>query len=98
MDIEGSEWSALESMFSSGILQRVKQLAVEIHIYPNGLTDPKTFYSKWKVLRRLELLGFRHWYWHFNFYGAYRFQNKTRTCCYELVYVNTNFIKATANT
>jgi len=92
MDIEGSEWTVLESMFRSGILAHVKQFGFEVHIMSNAGTSAKTFFSRWKTLRRLEDFGFRRWFWHFNFYGTYMFNWKARSCCYELVYINTNFM------
>lgn len=32
MDIENSEWGALETMFQEGVLKNIKQIAMELHI------------------------------------------------------------------
>ena len=95
IDIENNEWSSLEAMYTSNILDRVKQFGLEIHTMPPGTTDAKAFYTRWRTLKRLEEFGFRRWYWHFNHYGAYQFKGHVRSCCYELVYINTNFLHPT---
>jgi len=92
MDVEGGEWSILESVFQSGVLANVKQLGFEIHTMSMASTTVKTFFEHWKTLKRLETFGFRRWYWHFNFYGAYIYRGRARSCCYELVYINVNFM------
>ena len=92
-DIEGSEWSALEAMYSSKVLANVKQIAFEIHV-PRDNTVAG-FYQKWKTLKRLEEFGFRRWYWALNYRGrnVYIQDQKTRSCCYEMVYINTNYLR-----
>lgn len=92
MDVETSEWTILESMYQSGILSKVKQLGFEVHIMSKSSTTANVFFQHWKTLKRLESFGFRRWYWHFNYSGGYMYKNKPRTCCYELVYINTNFM------
>ena len=92
MDIESSEWTVLESMYRSGILANVKQFGFEVHIMSKSSTTAELFFQRWKILKRLESFGFRRWYWHFNPSGAYMYENEPRSCCYELVYINTNFM------
>jgi hypothetical protein len=79
-------------MYKTDILSRVKQLGIEIHIMVKGLADSKVFYQRWSILKRLEDLGFRRWYSHFNEWGKYDFRGLARSCCYELVYINTKFL------
>jgi len=94
-DVEGSEWAALETMLKSNILQsKVKQLAFEIHIHAESRTATG-FHHFWKLLDQLEHIGFGRWYWHLNNYGSngYTFEGRTRSACYEMVYINTAFLK-----
>jgi hypothetical protein len=95
IDVEANEWGALESMIEDGILLNVKQLAVEIHTRElnNLKSSAADLFRYWTILRQLELIGFRKWYWHFNIWGFYPAQDGSKylSCCYELVYVNTNY-------
>jgi hypothetical protein len=95
IDIEDNEWKSLEAMYTSDILSRVKQFGIEIHTMPTGTVNTKAFHYRWTVLKRLESFGFRRWYWHFNHYGAYSANGRVRSCCYELVYINVNFLSNT---
>ena len=49
--------------------------------------------SRAGVLKRLHSIGFRRWYIHHNHQGRYMFNGTTRTCCYEMVYVNYGFLR-----
>jgi len=96
LDVESSEWAALESMLEEHMLDRVKQLAIEIHTseifkLTSSLDDLVRY---WTILRRLELIGFRKWHWNFNVWGffAARDTSKYLSCCYELVYININYM------
>ena len=96
MDVEYNEWSALERIISDGLLRYVKQLAVEVHtreLFNQG-SSSSDFYHYYEILRHLELVGFKKWYWHFNTWGFYPNKDGSRylSCCYELVYINTNYI------
>lgn len=96
IDVEGSEWGALAKMLEERMLNRVKQLAIEIHtpeLYKvKSSIDDIIQYST--VLSQLELIGFRKWYWNFNIWGFFpaRDGSKYLSCCYELVYINMNFV------
>ena len=92
VDVEGSEWTILESIYQSGLLSKVKQFGFEIHTMSTSRTPAMTFFEHWWTLTRLESFGFRRWYWHFNFYGTYVYHGRARSCCYELVYINVNFM------
>ena len=98
IDIEYNEWDSFQAMFDENSLKNVKQFAFEIHT--NELHNKQTstvehFVSYYKTLRKLELLGFRKWLHHSNPFGRYQSTRtgKQQTCCYELYYVNTNFMK-----
>ena len=89
MDIERSEWDSLPSMMADGILNKVKQFGVEIHL--GSVTGLR---SRLNLLQRLEKIGFRKWYSHKN--PACIRQSKYRKVaiakCIEMVYINTNFL------
>jgi len=97
LDVEASEWGALESMLEEKMLDRVKQLAIEIHtneIYriKSSMENLVRFST---ILHRLEEIGFRKWRWNFNMWGFFpaRDGSKYLSCCYEIVYVNINYVK-----
>jgi len=98
MDVERSEWGSLKSMLKSNILSRVKQFGLEIHIEKNS----KRLYEYWTILHELEGQGFRRWYWAMNYQGAqagniYMIPWGSRSCCYEMVYINVNYLKNNLN-
>jgi len=97
MDVELAEWESLESMFKTDILQcSVRQLGFEAHTLRSSTVAE--FYQRWKILKHLEEIGFRRWYWHFNSHCAYRHNGSFRSACYEMVYINTAFWKTTTKT
>ncbi|XP_053390598.1 probable methyltransferase-like protein 24 [Mercenaria mercenaria] len=53
IDIESGEWTALPEMLESGVLERVKQLSIEIHY------DKARGNHQLKTLRKLYEAGFR---------------------------------------
>ena len=92
MDVEDNEWAAMEAMFNSDILYRVKQFGLEIHLMTHMPTTNE-YYPRWKTMKRLEDFGFRRWYWHFNHDGARMSHNgRVLSCCYEMVYINIRFM------
>jgi len=89
IDIENSEWASIDSMISTGILSRVRQLALEIHVHSRL---PKDLYSSYLRLKALEDAGMRRWYCSRNYFKLKKTKNGFRTCCFEIVYVNTHFL------
>ncbi len=91
MDIERSEWDSLPNMMDDGILNKVKQLAFEIHINTETATG---LMGRMNLLKRLERFGFRKWYSHKNpkTIRRSRYQNISIARCIEMVYINTNFL------
>ncbi len=91
MDIEGSEWDSLPNMMDDGILNKVKQLAFEIHLNMRPM-------ASWRLwmhhLKRLERLGFRKWYSHKNpaCIRLSKYWKVPIADCIEMVYINTNFL------
>lgn len=90
IDVEGSEWPSLAQMLSAGTLSKVKQLGMELHIKK---TNTKSFFGIYMTLKQLEDQGFRRWHFALNLYRLKQTANGFRSCCYEMVYINTNFLK-----
>ena len=96
MDVENAEWISLQALFQTDILQsKVKQFGLEIHLQPHNGNDMA---MRIDVLDRLVTLGFRRWYIHYNRSGSYRKDGVERTCCYEMVYINSQFMRAKNST
>ena len=101
LDIEYSEWTAIEDMLAKGTLTKVKQLGIEIHTkeaigFPNlskYMSTKDNFERYWRVLKYLEDFGFKRWHVHNNQYGMYdsKRTGKRMTCCFEMYYLNINF-------
>ena len=89
MDIENSEWGALNTMLSSQVLGSVKQLGIEIHVSRKASTGQLD--QLYATLKGLEQRGFRRWSFSLNKYKLIKHKNGLRSCCYEMVYINTNF-------
>lgn len=107
IDIEGDEWDSLHAAFIQNALKNVKQLALEVHtdeLVPSfeaasGRTSGKPTspgrYKKFvKVMEALERAHFFKWRSQPNPTSSFRSPNtsKKRTCCYDLNYINLNFI------
>jgi hypothetical protein len=88
-DIEHSEWAAITSMVSTGALKNVRQLALEIHVTS---LDKASFYGYYRVLKSLEDAGMRRWYFAMNYYNLRQHRQGTRSGCYEMAYINANFL------
>jgi len=97
MDVEGAEWKSLQNMLRSTVLRRVKQLAMEIHVYHKPNLAKLLEY--WTILHQLEERGFRRWHWTINYHGAnmYAVSTGSRSTCYEMVYINANFLDKNQN-
>ena len=98
IDIDYAEWSCLRQMLSDNSLLRVKQLIVEIHMSEvltvGRPTSRQEFVEMHDTLTALERIGFRRYHYHYNPQGTYTSvrTGKTRTCCYELNYINIHFL------
>ena len=101
IDIEYSEWESFKAALQEGAFNRVKQFVFEIHT-PEVSIDSRTrsstkddFFNMYDLLYQIEKLGFRKFYNHFNPYGRYTSPRtgKERSCCYEMYYVNINYLR-----
>ena len=104
MDTEGAEWPCLADWVISGALNNVKQIAIEVHT-PKLRAQHEVMTSEdhqkiaW-IFEELERQGFRKYLVDISNGCCARFSDWSRTetrvfCCYELFYVNTNFLNKT---
>lgn len=52
MDIEGEEWDIIPRMLASGFFSKIRQLGVELHLFPNADNDEKTELNYFRDLAR----------------------------------------------
>jgi len=97
MDVEGAEWRSLQNVLKSTVLSRVKQLSMEIHVRQKPSLAKLLEY--WTILHKLEERGFRRWHWTINYHARnmYAVSTGSRSYCYEMVYINTNFLDKNQN-
>jgi len=57
IDIEGDEWSVIENIITSGMLSKIRQMGVEIHMWPVNATTINYHRNLIKTLQRLEANG-----------------------------------------
>jgi len=90
IDIEENEWTSLVPMLTDGTLIYVKQLGIEVHM---AESDAVSLFRKYSLLKRLEDLGFRRWFFAPNYYNMKRTKNGFRSYCYEMIYINVNYLE-----
>nr|XP_027220579.1 methyltransferase-like protein 24 [Penaeus vannamei] len=103
IDVDGPEWEIFEdSIFKTDILERTRQLSIEIHLSvflnPNldtGHPLTRTLHKYTRVFRGLEDRGFRLTHHEPNlFYPKFVvFANRTFNTFYEMLFVNTHLKK-----
>lgn len=102
IDIEYSEWEVLKTIYEENSLLNVHQFGIEIHsreLFRGSKIDmPSTkrdFFRMYELLRPLEdKFNFRKFNYRRNPFGDYKsnITGKSRSCCYELHYLNMNFV------
>ncbi|XP_037785565.1 methyltransferase-like protein 24 isoform X1 [Penaeus monodon] len=107
IDVDGPEWEIFEdSIFKTDVLERTKQLSMEIHLgvfldphLDTGLPLSQTLQKYTRVLRGLEDRGFHLTHHEPNlFHPKYvQFANRTFNACYEVLFVNTHLKKMDTN-
>ncbi|XP_069130239.1 uncharacterized protein [Argopecten irradians] len=89
MDIEGSEWPAMESFIPSGTLKNIRQLYFEFH---TGITPSENYRTRMINFRKLYDNGFRLFWGHPNpvqvNLGRYVETGRQVSACYEEYYIN----------
>lgn len=100
IDIEWSEWETLPELLQSGILAKVKQLSMDVHLNDDASVD--TFVRQYQMLRTLE-----------KEYGFYRFSSRPNlwskgqvffpalgrheNIAFEMAWYNSHFLAEDAN-
>lgn len=108
IDVEYMEWEILKQTLTDGSLKLVKQLGFEIHtphflqhdeaenktVKCGAGTDRLTFIHMFETLHQIEISGFKKFNYRKNPFGNYisPYTGKERSCCYELHYINTEFL------
>jgi len=97
-DIDGSEWEVIRNMYEDQSLRNVKQIVLEVHIDVEFYRDVARWRMQLETVQLLNKAGFLKWHDHENQQTMIG-QNKRsslsglmRPCCYELYYVNNNFL------
>ncbi len=85
---QGFLFMSAHSLCASCIVRRA------IHSFQGRHAQAAHFKKYYKYLKELQKLGFRKWYLHQNPFGIFvsKHTNIERHCCYELVYLNINFL------
>ena len=102
IDIEYSEWEVLKAIYQEKSLENVQQIGFEMHSRElfrvskiDMPTKKKDFVKMYELLRPLEEeFNFRKFNFRRNPFGNYKsnITGKSRSCCYELHYLNMNFV------
>ncbi|CAH1776715.1 unnamed protein product [Owenia fusiformis] len=91
IDVEGSEWEVIKDMHKSGVLSRIKQISMEVHI---GKTN--NYKERYQILQLLEKAGFKLFQsepnLHCKVLSKANAMKEIRSC-YEVNYINMNFLK-----
>ena len=105
-DVEFDEWRVLLNIIHEGALVNVKQIGFEIHTmeFYRYLNNPRLktdtgqadYVNMYNILKQLERANFRQFNYRLNPFGEFKSptSDKKRSCCYELHYINMNFVKA----
>lgn len=102
MDTEGAEWPCLVQWVTSGVLSKVKQIAIEVHTPKlRALNETMTIEDHQRVTWIFEELarqGFRKYLVDTTNNCCARFSYWSRTkdntglCCYELFFINSHYL------
>ncbi|XP_063605204.1 uncharacterized protein LOC134780410 [Penaeus indicus] len=99
IDIENMEWSVLPQLVRDGHLDRVSQLAIEVHTMDIIIAPPEKvlpmLQSYWQILESLKQLGFLRAKHRFNtvLESTYldRAHNRSLSTCMEILYIKRGF-------
>ena len=104
-DIEYMEWRVLENLLKEKSFKNVKQIGFEIHtneFYQHLKKETNVKFNSAKedylymfsVIRKLEDHNFKQFNYRLNPFGEFDspITRKKRSCCYELHFLNMNFV------
>ena len=86
------EWTVIPHMICTGILDKVKQLAVELHFHV-GKQPPEHVRKCMRIIRHLEEYGMIRFASRANYYALNYVMGKLRHNIFELVWYNRKFLK-----
>ncbi len=90
VDVEFSEWDALNSMLTDGLLKNVKQLAIEVHCWRDTVQD-YVYFSR--IFNGLLNAGFERWYFESTSQmGQFRANNQYYFPQKNINFININFL------
>ncbi|XP_033736135.1 uncharacterized protein LOC117324398 isoform X1 [Pecten maximus] len=102
-DIEFNEWAVLVALQEEGALWNVKQIGFEIHTrelfrqkeHPYRKTNKEDYIRMYKILRTLDRMNFKQFNFRMNPFGMFKSKvtNVSRSCCYDIHFMNMNFVK-----
>jgi len=101
MDIEDHEWNALETALNventTHQLAKIKQIGIKMHVHQkNAIGSKEHDYARFQgILFGLRSNGFVLWDWHmdrFNMHGGSRKYSVIISNCYELIFINLNYL------
>ena len=92
LDVEMFEWTVIPHMIRTGILDKVKQLAVELHFHV-GKQPPEHVRKCMRIIRHLEEYGMIRFASRANYYALNYVMGKLRHNIFELVWYNRKFLK-----
>ena len=90
MDIELYEWRVMPQIIESGVLDHVKQLAIQLHLHTGAIIEPYVR-SCVKTLRALEASGMVRFGSRVNYYMIGPIMGRYKHTIYELVWYNEKF-------
>ncbi|XP_074661220.1 putative methyltransferase-like protein 24 isoform X2 [Tubulanus polymorphus] len=105
MDVEYSEWKAMEKMLEEDVFKNIRQFAVEIHLpsldilgYGHVRYEPLKRLTR--ILRSVKHAGFEVYHNHANPMGLSfnKVLGVKKTCCDEVYYINKRFLPQVAQT
>ncbi|KAK3092764.1 hypothetical protein FSP39_006987 [Pinctada imbricata] len=103
-DVEFDEWRVLLNILQENALKNVKQIGFEIHTkeFFKFKKNPRLethstqgdYLKMFRILKELEKANFRQFNYRLNPFGEFdsKTDKKKRSCCYELHYINMNFV------
>ena len=94
IDIESAEWKVIPEIIRSGMLSKVRQLAIEVHTSPNQTMA--TFRQQIRVLRSLETIGnmvcFDSLYNPWTVYNITHLNHLEGSTAYEIAWYNSHLV------
>ena len=97
MDIEGAEWAIIPQIIKSGMMDKVRQLAFEIHLLTSDSLS--ALQNRVRIVRSIEEQGMVRFDSKLNpwFHGTFKHLGVTRPRGYEIAWYNSNYLLANSS-